>query len=114
MKSRPVPKPSGAVSKAVLPVLPLARRYAAAVAAARQESLLMLALWLAALGLQTVPEELSSPDLSVWTAVLLIQSIPYAAALAVSLISAFNLPARWLGSTPSPAVGGPAEQGGRP
>jgi exo-beta-1,3-glucanase (GH17 family)/cellulose synthase/poly-beta-1,6-N-acetylglucosamine synthase-like glycosyltransferase len=88
--------------------------FAAAVAAARQESLLMLALWLAALGLQTVPEELSSPDLSVWTAVLLIQSIPYAAALAVSLISAFNLPARWLGSTPSPAVGGPAEQGGQP
>jgi exo-beta-1,3-glucanase (GH17 family)/cellulose synthase/poly-beta-1,6-N-acetylglucosamine synthase-like glycosyltransferase len=88
--------------------------FAAAVAAARQESLLMLALWLAALGLQTVPEELSSPDLSVWTAVLLIQSIPYAAALVVSLISAFNLPARWLGSTPSQTVGGPAEQGGQP
>jgi exo-beta-1,3-glucanase (GH17 family)/cellulose synthase/poly-beta-1,6-N-acetylglucosamine synthase-like glycosyltransferase len=88
--------------------------FAAAVAAARQESLLMLALWLAALGLQTVPEELSSPDLSVWTAVLLIQSIPYAAALAVSLISAFNLPARWLGTTPVQKVGGPAEQGGQP
>ncbi len=87
--------------------------FAAAVAAARQESLLMLALWLAALGLQTVPEELSSPDLSVWTAVLLIQSIPYAAALAVSLVSAFNLPARWLGSSPSQTVGGPAEQGGQ-
>jgi len=88
--------------------------FAAAVAAARQESLLMLALWVAALGLQTVPEELSSPDLSVWTAVLLIQSIPYAAALVVSLVSAFNLPARWLGGTSSPAVGGPAEQGGQP
>jgi hypothetical protein len=49
----------------------------------------------------------------VWTAVLLIQSIPYAAALAVSLVSAFNLPARWLGSSPSQTVGGPAEQGGQ-
>ncbi len=87
--------------------------FAAALAAARQESLLMLALWVAALGLQTIPEELSSPDLSVWTAVLLIQSIPYAAALAVSLISAFNLPARWLGTVlPSP-VGGPAREGGQ-
>ncbi len=85
--------------------------FAAALAAARQESVLMLALWAVAIGLQTIPEELSSPDLSVWTAVLLIQSIPYAAALAVSLISAFNLPARWLGSTAPSPVGGPAQQG---
>jgi len=33
-----------------------------------------------------------SPDLSVWLAVLLIQSIPYAAAVFVSLVSALNLP----------------------
>ena len=88
--------------------------FAAAVAAARQESLIMLALWLTAIGLQTVPEELSSPDLSVWTAVLLIQSIPYAAALAVSLISAFNLPARWLGTRRlSPVVGTTGRAAGR-
>lgn len=47
-----------------------------------------------------VPEELRGPDLSIWVAVLMIQSIPYAAALLVSLLSALDLPARWLGSAP--------------
>ena len=41
--------------------------------------------------------ELRGPDVGVWVAVLMIQSIPYAAALIVSLISALGLPARWLG-----------------
>ena len=45
-----------------------------------------------------VPAELRGPDLSIWVAVLLIQAIPYAAALLVSLISALSLPARWLGT----------------
>jgi hypothetical protein len=44
-----------------------------------------------------VPEELRGPDVSMWVAVLLIQSIPYAATLLVSLVSALPLPARWLG-----------------
>jgi len=44
-----------------------------------------------------IPEELKGPDVSAWVAVLLIQSIPYAAALIVSFVSALSLPARWLG-----------------
>ncbi|HEY4366542.1 MAG TPA: glycosyltransferase [Steroidobacteraceae bacterium] len=44
-----------------------------------------------------IPADLEGPDVSVWVAVLLIQSIPYAAALVVSLISASSLSARWLG-----------------
>lgn len=44
-----------------------------------------------------IPEELHGPDVSIWVAVLLIQAIPYGAALLVSLISALSLPARWLG-----------------
>jgi hypothetical protein len=77
-------------------------------AAVKQETLMLLALILAALGLTRrivlgpelavgVPEELKGPDVSVWVAVLLIQSVPYAAAVIVSLVSALDLPAKWLG-----------------
>jgi len=38
-----------------------------------------------------------SPDRLAWIVVLLIQSIPYAAAIFTSLISAFALPARLMG-----------------
>ncbi|HEU4484212.1 MAG TPA: glycosyltransferase [Povalibacter sp.] len=48
-----------------------------------------------------VPAELRGSDLSIWVAVLMIQSVPYAAALLVSLASALPLPSRWLG----PAAG---------
>ncbi|HMN44901.1 MAG TPA: glycosyltransferase [Povalibacter sp.] len=44
-----------------------------------------------------VPAELRGPDLSIWVAVLMIQSIPYAASLLVSLLAALSPPARWLG-----------------
>jgi len=44
-----------------------------------------------------IPEELRGPDVSIWVAVLLIQAVPYGAALLVSLVSALSLPARWLG-----------------
>jgi exo-beta-1,3-glucanase (GH17 family)/cellulose synthase/poly-beta-1,6-N-acetylglucosamine synthase-like glycosyltransferase len=77
-------------------------------AAARQESVLLAAMLAVvyclthqvavtqdfALG---IPEELKGPDISVWVAVLLIQAIPYAAALIVSFVSALPVPARWLG-----------------
>jgi hypothetical protein len=77
-------------------------------AAARAETAWLLALVLAAVGLSRqftlapgvligIPEELKAPDVSLWVAVLLIQAIPYAAALLMSLISALSLPARWLG-----------------
>lgn len=85
---------------------------AASFAAARSETLMLVALVLAAFGLTHywtitphlalgVPEELKGPDVTAWVAVLLIQAVPYAAALVVSLISALSLPARWLGDLPS-------------
>lgn len=84
-------------------------------AAARAETAWMLALVLAAVGLTHqftlapglvlgIPEELKAPDVSLWVAVLLIQAIPYAASLLMSLISALSLPARWLGRPPMSTV----------
>lgn len=80
-------------------------------AAARAETAFMVALILAAIGLTHqfriapglvlgIPEELKAPDVSLWVAVLLIQSIPYAASLFMSLVNALSLPARWLGRPP--------------
>jgi exo-beta-1,3-glucanase (GH17 family)/cellulose synthase/poly-beta-1,6-N-acetylglucosamine synthase-like glycosyltransferase len=77
-------------------------------AGARVETGLLIALLLAAIGLTGqftiapgvvvgIPEELKAPDVSLWVAVLLIQAVPYAAALLVSLASALALPAKWLG-----------------
>jgi exo-beta-1,3-glucanase (GH17 family)/cellulose synthase/poly-beta-1,6-N-acetylglucosamine synthase-like glycosyltransferase len=85
-------------------------RFFAALGAAREETLLALALWACAVGIRTIPKEMASPDLTVWLAALLIQSIPYAAALLVSLASAFNLPASLLGRRHS-AINRPAESG---
>jgi exo-beta-1,3-glucanase (GH17 family)/cellulose synthase/poly-beta-1,6-N-acetylglucosamine synthase-like glycosyltransferase len=44
-----------------------------------------------------IPEELRGPDVRIWIAVLLIQAVPYAAAVGVSVMSVLKLPARWLG-----------------
>jgi exo-beta-1,3-glucanase (GH17 family)/cellulose synthase/poly-beta-1,6-N-acetylglucosamine synthase-like glycosyltransferase len=71
-------------------------RLAAALAGAREETLLMVALWCCALGIRTLPREFAGPDLTVWLAALLIQSIQYVAALLVSLASAFPLPSTLL------------------
>ena len=71
-----------------------------AIAAARQEAALMLALWACAFGVAYVSARAnvnSGPDLSVWIIVLVIQSSPYFAALLISMVSAFNLPATLLG-----------------
>jgi exo-beta-1,3-glucanase (GH17 family)/cellulose synthase/poly-beta-1,6-N-acetylglucosamine synthase-like glycosyltransferase len=84
-------------------------RLFAALGAAREETVLMLGLWASALGVRAVPREVASPDLTVWLAALLIQSIPYAAALLVSLASAFQLPASLLGPR-SEAPSTPAAQ----
>ncbi|HEV2111976.1 MAG TPA: glycosyltransferase, partial [Gammaproteobacteria bacterium] len=68
-----------------------------ALADSREESMMMLALWLSAWG---VYEEVGTVmrDLGVWVAVLLIQSIPYFASLLLSLISALpTLPADLIG-----------------
>jgi hypothetical protein len=60
----------------------------------------MLGLWTAAIGIRTIANDMASTDLTVWLAALLIQSIPYTAALLVSLASAFQLPASLLGARP--------------
>lgn len=69
--------------------------------AAREEALLFFALCLAAFaiinnfGTETL-------DLLMWSVMLLLQSVPYAAAVIVSIISAApNLPASWIGETGS-------------
>jgi len=63
----------------------------------REEGLMMLGLWLAALAVHLdVSDDMR--DVSVWIAVLLIQSVPYLATLLMSLISAYpRLPARLIG-----------------
>jgi hypothetical protein len=85
-------------------------RFLTALGAAREETLLMLGLWASAMGIHAIPKEIASPDLTVWLAALLIQSIPYAAALLVSLISAFALPATLLGRHRISSVSTPAAQ----
>jgi len=70
-----------------------------ALAAAREETLMMLALWLSAWAVSyTGTKQTAGPDRLAWIIVLLIQSVPYASSLIVSLISAFPLPARLLGT----------------
>jgi exo-beta-1,3-glucanase (GH17 family)/cellulose synthase/poly-beta-1,6-N-acetylglucosamine synthase-like glycosyltransferase len=55
---------------------------------AREESLLALALWLAAAGL-AMQNDTGMLDLLLWIIVLLVQSVPYLAATLVSIVSAF-------------------------
>jgi exo-beta-1,3-glucanase (GH17 family)/cellulose synthase/poly-beta-1,6-N-acetylglucosamine synthase-like glycosyltransferase len=85
---------------------------AAGLAAARSETLMLLTLVLAAICLTRqieiapgfvlgIPAELKGPDLSLWIAMLLMQAIPYAAALLVSIASALSLPAKLLGPPPA-------------
>lgn len=63
----------------------------------REELLMLFSLLSMALLLGIMPREYGSPDLFVWGLVLAIQSIPYAAAVIVSFVSTFRLPARLLG-----------------
>jgi exo-beta-1,3-glucanase (GH17 family)/cellulose synthase/poly-beta-1,6-N-acetylglucosamine synthase-like glycosyltransferase len=82
-----------------------------ALAAAREEAFLMVGLWFAAFGVSRIPDLdgdlpglVGGPDLSVWVAVLLVQSIPYAAAVVASLASALRLPGSWIGEAGPAAV----------
>jgi hypothetical protein len=75
--------------------------FVTAFAAARTETLLMLALWFAAFKVMDVDQDLNSPDRAMWIIMLLIQSLPYLAALLVSLASAFPLSASLLGKAPA-------------
>ncbi|HUL48038.1 MAG TPA: glycosyltransferase [Steroidobacteraceae bacterium] len=87
-----------------------------ALGAAREETVMGVGLLLSAWAVSyTGTKELSGPDRLAWIVVLLIQSVPYASSLIVSLVSAYPLPARWLGTryravagTGRPAQAGPA------
>ena len=57
---------------------------------------LTLSAW--AVSYTALPQN-AGPDHFAWVAVLLIQAVPYASSLIVSLMSAFPLPARLLGTT---------------
>ena len=76
-----------------------------ALIAAREETLMMLGLLLSAWGVAYAPQAagldrvaLAGPDRLAWIVVLLVQSVPYASSLLVSLASAFPLSARLLGT----------------
>jgi len=70
-----------------------------ALAAAREETLMMSGLLLSAWAVaRTSTPQNAGPDRMAWVIVLIIQSVPYASALIVSLASAFPLPARLLGT----------------
>jgi hypothetical protein len=84
------------------------------IAAAREEAFLMAGLWFAAFAVSHIPEVdgsltglVGSPDLTVWVAVLLIQSIPYAAAVVVSIISCLDLPGAWIGEARASVITSP-------
>ena len=74
------------------------QRVLQALGAARSETLMMLGLWLSAWAVShSTTSQTSGPDRFAWIVVLLVQSVPYASSLIVSLASAFALPAKLLG-----------------
>lgn len=68
---------------------------------AREESLAMLALWLASAG-TALRFGVQGAEVTLWAVVLVAQSLPYAAALVTSLANV--LPARAEKAVPAPAV----------
>ncbi|MBV9345547.1 MAG: glycosyltransferase [Gammaproteobacteria bacterium] len=86
-----------------------------ALGAAREETLMMSGLWLSAWAVAyTGTRETAGPDRLAWIIVLLIQSVPYTSALIVSLMSAFPLSARLLGTHYRPLPRPPAELPAKP
>ncbi len=67
-----------------------------ALVSAREEWLMTIALLLAAWGVSEI-DLMGSPDLAVWIVVLIIQTVPYIAAIIMSLVSALPLPASLVG-----------------
>jgi cellulose synthase/poly-beta-1,6-N-acetylglucosamine synthase-like glycosyltransferase len=81
-----------------------------ALGAAREETLMMIGLALSAWAVSyTALPQNAGPDHFAWIVVLLIQSVPYASSLVVSLMSAFPVPARLLGTSYRP-MGRPGRQ----
>jgi len=60
-----------------------------ALQSSREEALIMIALWLAAICV-VVAQGSETADLLVWIMVLLVQSIPYLAAVVMSMVSGFS------------------------
>lgn len=76
-----------------------------ALQSAREEGLIMLALWVAAYGVSKL-QGIDTPDLMVWVIVLLVQSIPYAAAVFMSLVSGLaKVPKEIINSMTLPVTG---------
>jgi exo-beta-1,3-glucanase (GH17 family)/cellulose synthase/poly-beta-1,6-N-acetylglucosamine synthase-like glycosyltransferase len=74
------------------------QRAAQTLGAARDETVIMIGLWLSAWGVaHSTTYQTRGPDRVAWVVVLLIQSVPYLSSLLVSLTSAFPLPAKLLG-----------------
>jgi len=91
------------------------QRVAQALAAARDETVIMLGLWLSAWGVSHSTTDLTrGPDRIAWVVVLLIQSVPYLSSLLVSLTSAFPLPAKLLGRGYRSAVLHPPQRAAEP
>jgi hypothetical protein len=81
-----------------------------ALGAAREETVMVAGLLLSAWAVaHTSTRELAGPDRLAWIVVLLVQSVPYASSLIVSLVSAFPLPARWLGTSYRPIASAPPQ-----
>ena len=68
-----------------------------ALVAVREELLMLISLSVVVLALALMPRDFGSPDMSVWSVVLSIQAIPYAAAVLVSFVSSFRVSSRLLG-----------------
>ena len=68
-----------------------------ALRSASSELVILVFLLGSLLGLSTIGPDLRCLELSVWKAMLLIQALPYMAAVLFSVLSAFPFPARWLG-----------------
>jgi exo-beta-1,3-glucanase (GH17 family)/cellulose synthase/poly-beta-1,6-N-acetylglucosamine synthase-like glycosyltransferase len=91
------------------------QRVAQALAAARDETVIMLGLWLSAWGVShSTTYQTRGPDRIAWVVVLLIQSVPYLSSLLVSLTSAFPLPAKLLGRGYRSAVLHPPQRAAEP
>ncbi|NOQ45080.1 MAG: glycosyltransferase, partial [Desulfobulbaceae bacterium] len=61
-----------------------------ALQSAREEGLIMLALWLSAVSVVAVNRQHDTPDALVWLIFLLVQSIPYLSAVIMSVVSSFS------------------------
>jgi exo-beta-1,3-glucanase (GH17 family)/cellulose synthase/poly-beta-1,6-N-acetylglucosamine synthase-like glycosyltransferase len=78
------------------------RAFWSSLLSAREEGLILAALWLAAYGVVS-RQGAGTPDVLVWIMVLLVQSIPYLAAVLMSVVSAFaQLPVRLIDTITAP------------